>query len=392
MLLATPLTALTAGGHAQSHRPATTDPDAAITRVEALIARLEGRPATDRPITDTAETTTSKPTATPASVPAPTPTSAAAVTPSPTPATVTKVESTIKPAQPAAPAAAPAQAPANNPATTAPAPAARVDVDVDVDADPKAHTAAGAHAIAATANTTDAPSSPTRTAAATPSPTPDLPTGFNSPAGASPTLGQLLGNKPPADADTTDTASQPSGLAAWLGGNAVLNTLAALGCVLAAVFGLRWAATKLNLAPAQATAPADAVQVLARTAIAPRNHVLILRVGSLVLVVNDSPQGMNTLASIDDPQQADDLVNALNANQANPGSSGTLANGFGRTLEQWVQRFAQPADFNATDPGTATNPQANPTAAGDGFRVQALSDLISRNSSRAKHPPAAAAS
>ena len=57
------------------------------------------------------------------------------------------------------------------------------------------------------------------------------------------------------------------------------------------------------------------VQVISRVAVAPRNHVLLLRVGGRVLVVGDSPTGMRTLAQIDDAEEIADILAAASSSK-----------------------------------------------------------------------------
>ena len=107
-------------------------------------------------------------------------------------------------------------------------------------------------------------------------------------------------------------------------GGWVLNTLAALGVVIALALALRWAYTKLAGRSVGVTG-SRAVETLSRTALAPRNHVLLLRVGRRVLIVNDSAHGMRTLAEVDDPEEVAELLAATAS--ARPDSMSTSFNG-----------------------------------------------------------------
>lgn len=46
-----------------------------------------------------------------------------------------------------------------------------------------------------------------------------------------------------------------------------------------------------------------AIEVLSRIAIAPRNHLLLVRIGQRLLVLGDSPNGLSSLANLDNPEE-----------------------------------------------------------------------------------------
>lgn len=95
-------------------------------------------------------------------------------------------------------------------------------------------------------------------------------------------------------------------------GSTLFDTLTALGVVIGLALLGRWLYTRFTgRTGASRTSPV--VEVLARTSVAPRNHVLLLRVGSRILVVSDSPGGMRTLSDIDDPEEVASLIGAVSA-------------------------------------------------------------------------------
>ena len=106
------------------------------------------------------------------------------------------------------------------------------------------------------------------------------------------------------------------------GGSWLLSTMAALGVVIALVLAIRWGYTKLTGRPAT-MGGSRAVEPLSRTAIAPKNHVVLLRVGRRVLVCNDSAHGMRTLAEIDDPEEVAELLESVTASRPHS-STGTF--------------------------------------------------------------------
>ncbi len=114
----------------------------------------------------------------------------------------------------------------------------------------------------------------------------------------------------------------------------VLNTLTALGVVIGLVLVLRVVVTKLG--GRAATAPSRAVEVLSRTSVAPKNHVLLLRVGGRVLVVGDSSAGLRTLSEIDDPEEVASLLQSVEV-----GRDASMTNGFNKLLARYTGSYSQ---------------------------------------------------
>jgi len=128
-----------------------------------------------------------------------------------------------------------------------------------------------------------------------------------------------------ADGQSSDTGSAFSGTGGW-----VLDTLTALGVVIGLILLGKWGWTKLSgQVPASGGAGSRAVELLSRTAIAPKNHVLLLRVGQRVLVVSDSPTGMRTLTELAEPDEVADLLTTVTAQQ-----SDSISNQFRQTLSR----------------------------------------------------------
>ncbi|MBB6430751.1 FliO/MopB family protein [Algisphaera agarilytica] len=121
------------------------------------------------------------------------------------------------------------------------------------------------------------------------------------------------------DTESAEIEDTPLGFAAQVDDSAAsieppaggwaLSTLAALGVVIAMIFGARWLYTKMG--GAVVARPSPVVEVLSRTPVAPKNHVLLLRVGQRVLVVGDSSSGLNTLADVTDPEEVASLLQAV---------------------------------------------------------------------------------
>lgn len=101
-----------------------------------------------------------------------------------------------------------------------------------------------------------------------------------------------------------------SGNDGWL-----MNTLMALGVVIALVFLIRFFLRKGGVV-STAAPQGGVVEVLSRTTVAPRSHVVLMRVGQRILVVSDSTAGMRTLASVAEPEEVAELLGAVTAAQA----------------------------------------------------------------------------
>ena len=111
--------------------------------------------------------------------------------------------------------------------------------------------------------------------------------------------------------------------AAWF-----LQTITALGIVIALALGVRYVYSRMGGKVASYASPV--VEVLSRTTVAPRSHVMLLRVGGRVLVVSESSAGMRTLASIDEAQEVADILGAVSA--AKPTS---ISKGFSQFLHKF---------------------------------------------------------
>lgn len=108
----------------------------------------------------------------------------------------------------------------------------------------------------------------------------------------------------------------------------ILKTITALGIVIGLALLVRYVYARMGGNVAGYASPV--VEVLSRTTVAPRSHVLLLRVGGRVLVVSDSSAGMRTLASLEDPQEVADILGAVSA--AKPTS---ISKGFSQLLHRF---------------------------------------------------------
>lgn len=131
-------------------------------------------------------------------------------------------------------------------------------------------------------------------------------------------------------------------------GSATLNTLTALGIVIGLILLLRWGWTKFTGHPT--IRPSPLIEVLARTPVAPRNHILLVRIGNRVLIVGDSAAGLRTLASVDDPDEIADLLTAVTASQES-----SVSKGFNQLLGRFNHDYdgdgETPTDLRFDDEG-----------------------------------------
>lgn len=175
----------------------------------------------------------------------------------------------------------------------------------------------------------------------------NLPPNESLPLGVSESGAALFG----ADAAGGASANAGSGK---LGDGWVMSTLAALGVVIALVFGLRWLLRRGGVATASMP-QGNIVEVLSRSTIAPRSHVVLMRVGQRILVVNDSPAGMRTLATIHDPEEVAEMLAMVDASK--PTSMSKSFNGVMKKLSgQWTEDEASldaPAVDSAVGDGVA---------------------------------------
>ncbi len=123
----------------------------------------------------------------------------------------------------------------------------------------------------------------------------------------------------------------------------MLSTLTALGLVLGLILALRWALLKMSgrgNAMAAGSAAGVGVELLARTSIAPRQAVLLLRVGQRILIVGESQAGLQPLGQMDDPEEIGQVLAAVTA---------TRNQRFGGAFGNWLER-ASSAYFHGQTP------------------------------------------
>jgi flagellar biogenesis protein FliO len=115
----------------------------------------------------------------------------------------------------------------------------------------------------------------------------------------------------------------------------------ALAVVIALILLLRWGGRRIFGLPGAGRA-SHAVQVLSRSALTPRQQVVLLKVGRRVLVVADNGSQMNSLCQITDPDEVATLVGQLRTEKAS--AAGTAAGAFGGLFGRSRKIFGEPGE------------------------------------------------
>ncbi len=128
-----------------------------------------------------------------------------------------------------------------------------------------------------------------------------------------------------------------------------------LSVVIALIFALRWGGKKIFQQPV-AGRSTRAVQILARTPLAPRQQVLLLRVGRRVIVVGDSGSQMHALSEITDPDEVAALIGQLR--EETPEFS---VKAFGSVFSRARHEMSHEADEPPETPSDTETPEATDT-------------------------------
>lgn len=143
-----------------------------------------------------------------------------------------------------------------------------------------------------------------------------------------------LGGAPPQTAEG-DKRVQSNTSGSW-----ILQTLSALGVVIALILALRYLLQRMSGQP-RSSDLRGVVNVLGRAPIAPRTHVLFLRLNQRVIVVGQTPSGLNTLADLDDPEEVAWLIERVETNR-----SGSITEGFRHLLSRMDRDYHPDADLS----------------------------------------------
>jgi flagellar biogenesis protein FliO len=111
----------------------------------------------------------------------------------------------------------------------------------------------------------------------------------------------------------------------------LLSMVFSLLIVLGLFFGMVWLYRKSSNNPSQAV-PKQVVQILGRTPMAARQHLVLVRFGSKLLLVSLAQGETRTLGEITDPLEVDQLAGLCESSSPN-----SLSNSFRNILSQGVQ-------------------------------------------------------
>jgi len=125
----------------------------------------------------------------------------------------------------------------------------------------------------------------------------------------------------------------------------VLQTTLALAIVIALILALRFGLKRLS-GVSGVGGRADLVEVLARTPIGHKTQVLFLRVNDRIIVAGQTPNGMNTLASLDDPDEVASILARVESSR-----SSSITGSFARVLHQVDRGFQQPESLRLYEGG-----------------------------------------
>jgi len=119
------------------------------------------------------------------------------------------------------------------------------------------------------------------------------------------------------------TAANPGDQSWWL------RTALALALVLVLIFVGRAVMARWSNRTGVGNSPL--IEVLHRAPIAPKQHLMLIRLGGRLLLVGEGPNGLRTLANIRDPEEVAELLGNLSASKSSSASAGfqRLMNRFG---------------------------------------------------------------
>lgn len=126
------------------------------------------------------------------------------------------------------------------------------------------------------------------------------------------------------------------------------RVLGALAVVLTLIFSLRWLLRR-SLQSGPAAGATGAMQVLSRSPLSPRQHLVLLRVGRRLIVAADCNGQLSSLSEITDPDEVAALVGQLRDEKLTAASKS-----FGNLLGRWRRAEEQ------TDPDAEEFPRVPP--------------------------------
>jgi flagellar biogenesis protein FliO len=144
----------------------------------------------------------------------------------------------------------------------------------------------------------------------------------------------------------------PSALSGFPGGGmpSLVNAATSLGIVLLLFMLVAWAVRR-GMPKGSATLPREAVEVLGRAQLVGRQQVHLVRCGNKIVLLNVSPNGVETLTEITDPAEVDRLHSVCQP----PSPGGSLRHWLGhftgsaRSSEYLTREEAEALDFRHLD-------------------------------------------
>ncbi|WP_432799468.1 FliO/MopB family protein [Poriferisphaera sp. WC338] len=137
------------------------------------------------------------------------------------------------------------------------------------------------------------------------------------------------------------------GVTSW-----IMSTLTSLGVVIAVILGIRWAYMKMGGKGVSRSTPV--IEMLSRTAVAPKNHVVMLRVGGRILICSDSSAGMRTLTEITDPEEVAELLASVSAS-----SQQSVTRAFQNVLGKYGEDYDQSGRLSGEEGGDVNEYQTD---------------------------------
>ena len=101
----------------------------------------------------------------------------------------------------------------------------------------------------------------------------------------------------------------------------ITQTAMALAAVVGLILLLRWVLSRISGRPI-ATNQHRTIEVLSRVSIAPRSHILLVRLGRRILVVGESPSGLHTLSDIQEAEEVADLLQSVSESKSTSSTHG----------------------------------------------------------------------
>jgi flagellar biogenesis protein FliO len=136
------------------------------------------------------------------------------------------------------------------------------------------------------------------------------------------------------------------------------RVLLALTAVLALVFIMRGAFRRM-VPGAAVHRSSSAVKIVARTSIAPRQHLLVIQFGKRLILVGDTGAHLNSLCEVTDPEEVASIV-ARTAEET-ISVARRFESLFGRARKEFSEEPPEPETFDPTNEIAAQNPTVDET-------------------------------